>query len=130
MIWEKWIAARRVYFRRSKTGSPNHKPFCAWEELAGSRRAAPPAINCTCTRAGDLKYPAAIFAPRSSPKMPAGRKGKAKSTAVSLPVDIEEEDEKEFSCGEEADSPRGKSVHVHINILSIYLFLLSFNMCF
>ena len=45
--------------------------------------------------------------------MPAGRKGKAKSTAVSLPVDIEEEDEKEFSCGEEADSPRGKSVHVH-----------------
>ena len=41
--------------------------------------------------------------------MPAGRKGKAKPAAAAFPVDMEEEDEKEFSCGEEADSPRGRS---------------------
>ena len=46
--------------------------------------------------------------------MPAGRKGKAKPTAAALPVDIEEEDEKEFSCGEEADSPRGRSHFYHV----------------
>ena len=45
--------------------------------------------------------------------MPAGRKGKAKSTAAALPVEIEEEDEKEFSCGEEAESPRGRSHSQH-----------------
>lgn len=37
--------------------------------------------------------------------MPAGRKGKTKPSAAVLPVDVEEE----FSCGEEADSPSGKS---------------------
>lgn len=111
-IREERMAAFREDFWRNKTGGRNWNPFLLQLRCRGGADA------CTCIRAGDLKVTSCSLLCHNFWKMPAGRKGKAKPTAAALPVDIEEEDEKEFSCGEEADSPRGSlgliSTMVHI----------------